>query len=235
VDIILEKINKSYGTLEVLRDISFAVKQAEVCAILGPSGCGKTTLLNIISGMDGDYSGEVRGVHPKRTSYLFQEPRLLPWKTVLGNLEFIKPEETDTSSWMRTIRHYLELVGLEEFNAYYPNALSGGMRQRVAVVRAFIFPADLVLMDEPFQALDLRIKLSLVSVFKALWQESRKTALFVTHDVQEAMLLGDRIIVLSDRPSRVSKTITNPAPPEERSLGNEQMLKLERDLYTLVT
>jgi len=235
VDITLEEINKSYGTLEVLRTISFAVKQAEVCAILGPSGCGKTTLLNIISGMDGDYSGEVRGVHPKRTSYLFQEPRLLPWKTVLGNLEFIIPPEMDKSSWMSTIRHYLELVGLEEFSTYYPNALSGGMRQRVAVVRAFIFPADLVLMDEPFQALDLRIKLSLVSVFKALWQESRKTAIFVTHDVQEAMLLGDRIIVFSDRSSQVRKTIANPVLPEERSLGNEQMLKLERDLYTLVT
>jgi NitT/TauT family transport system ATP-binding protein len=234
VDIELKGINKSFGTLKVLHNISFAVEHAEVCAILGPSGCGKTTLLNSISGMDGDYSGTIRGVHPKQISYLFQEPRLLPWKTVLGNLEFIIPEKTEKQNWMRTVKHYLELVGLEDFASYYPQALSGGMRQRVAVVRAFIFPADLILMDEPFQALDLKIKLSLISVFKALYQENRKTALFVTHDVQEAILLGDRIIVLSDRPSQVRKIVTNPAPPEERTLGNEQMLKLERDLYTLV-
>jgi NitT/TauT family transport system ATP-binding protein len=159
---------------------------------------------------------------------------------VRQNLEFILPEEIERDERNTLIDHHLGLVGLHDFDHYYPSQLSGGMRQRVAIARAFIFPADIILMDEPFQALDLRIKLSLLTVFKRLWMETEevqhdKTALFVTHDVQEAILLGDRIVVLSERPARVRKKLVNTVARSERSLENEKILKMERDLYTLVT
>lgn len=231
----IKDISKQFGTLEVLRNIDLLIPEGKVTAILGPSGCGKTTLLNILSGTITDFTGTVTWKGEKTISYLFQEPRLLPWKSVEDNLRFVLANGGDTA----LIDHYLSLVGLLDFKQYYPGQLSGGMKQRAAIARAFIFPADVILMDEPFQALDLRIKLSLVDNFIALWMQSSaagpKTAIFVTHDVQEALLLGDSIVVFSDRPAVVRKRFTNPIHYNNRSLHNPEILRMERDLYTLVT
>lgn len=246
MDIEIKKVHKAFGSLEVLEDISLTVAYGKVTVLLGPSGCGKTTLLNLISGTDKEYSGSIEGTEELRIGYIFQEPRLLPWLTVAENLDFVLPETIDSGERASRIEHYVQLVGLQGFQQYRPGELSGGMRQRVSIARAFVYAPDIILMDEPFQALDLRLKLSLVETFDSLWREFRHqtederektegtTALFVTHDIQEALLLGDTIYVLTERPSKVHKEITNSVPPHRRTLGNEEILKMERDLYTLL-
>jgi NitT/TauT family transport system ATP-binding protein len=229
--------------LEVLKNISLSIVHGKVTVILGPSGCGKTTLLNLISGNDTDFTGRIEGTAGLKISYIYQEHRLLPWLTVEQNLDFVLPEEIASATRKALIYHYIDLVGLQGFHHYYPGELSGGMRQRVSIARAFVFAPDIILMDEPFQALDLRLKLSLMNTFDSLWRQSHqqrdiegfgKTALFVTHDIQEAILLGDTIHVLTERPACVNQMLTNTIPHNRRSLGNDEILKMERELYTLL-
>ncbi len=228
-------VGKSFGDLRVLDSLSMDIFEDRVTVILGPSGCGKTTLLNIISGTDRDYTGEIRGLDDKVISYLFQEPRLLPWKTVRGNLEFVLKGAVPEDERHAAIDGHLEMVELSDFGGYYPDQLSGGMKQRVAVARAFAYPSEILLMDEPFQALDLALKLNLLDAFLKLWEKSRRTALFVTHDIQEAILLGERIYVLSDRPAKPLACISLDVPHRERSLEDPRLLRIEQDLYRLLT
>jgi len=239
----IRTLSKSYGNLVVFERMSLDLKEGAVSVILGPSGCGKTTLLNVLSGVVAPDFGTVAGLSGCRISYLFQEPRLLPWRTVEGNLDFVlrdssgDAEREGRGTSARThelIGRFLDLVGLAEFRDYYPDSLSGGMRQRVAIARAFAFPADLLLMDEPFQALDLSLKVSLMGAFESLWRQDRRTVLFVTHDVQEAVLLGDAITVLSARPACIVGSLRNDVPHGERSLRDERLLALERELYSLL-
>lgn len=166
-----------------------------------------------------------------KISYLFQEPRLLPWKTVFGNIDFILKQFYRKKERVRIISHYLYLVGLDNFIDYYPDQLSGGMKQRTSAARAFAFPSDMLLMDEPFQALDLNLKLSLISTFKNLWMEDRRTTIFVTHDITEALLLGDRIMVMGPAPMGIKKEFYNPLPLGKRKPGDKKLLNLERELY----
>ncbi|MFP4564688.1 MAG: ABC transporter ATP-binding protein [Spirochaetia bacterium] len=231
----LVDVDKSFGRLRVLDSLSMDIFEDKVTVILGPSGCGKTTLLNIISGTDRDYTGDIRGLDDKVISYLFQEPRLLPWKTVRGNLEFVLKGAVPEEGKHALIDRHLEMVELSDFGGYYPDQLSGGMKQRVAVARAFAYPSEILLMDEPFQALDLALKLNLLDAFLKLWENSRRTALFVTHDIQEAILLGERIYVLSDRPAKPLACISLDVPHRERSLDDPRLLRIEQDLYRLLT
>ncbi len=239
----IRSLAKSYGDLVVFEGLSLDLEEGAVSAILGPSGCGKTTLLNILSNVVAADLGTVSGLSGRRISYLFQEPRLLPWRTAEGNLDFVlqgsygeagRDGPRASLSRRELIERYLDLVGLAEFKGYYPDTLSGGMRQRVAIARAFAFPAEVLLMDEPFQALDLSLKVSLMAAFESLWRQDRRTVLFVTHDVQEALLLGDAITVLSARPAGVVGAVRNDIPHGERSLRDERLLDLERDLYSLL-
>lgn len=223
-----------FRDLKVFDDFSLELPDRHVTAILGPSGCGKTTLLNLISGLLSPDSGEVSGVQGERISYLFQEPRLLPWKSVRKNIElvltpFFTPDELAERSLS-----FLDMVGLSRFADYFPHELSGGMRQRAAVARAFAYPAGLMLMDEPFQALDLHLKLALIGLFEKLWTRDKRTALFVTHDIQEAVLLGDSIVVLYGPPAVIQRKIRNPIPREQRSLKEHGILELEQQLYSLL-
>jgi len=237
----IRSLAKSYGDLVVFEELSLDLEEGSVSAILGPSGCGKSTLLNILSGVVSAEVGTVSGLSGRRISYLFQEPRLLPWRTVEGNLDFVlqdsygKANREEASVPKRELTgRLLDLVGLTEFKGYYPDTLSGGMRQRVAIARAFAFPAEVLLMDEPFQALDLSLKVSLMGAFESLWRQDRRTVLFVTHDVQEALLLGDAIAVLSARPACIVGSLRNDIPHGERSLRDGRLLDLERELYALL-
>lgn len=231
----LSRLSKSYQELSVFADFSLTFAEKKVSAILGPSGCGKTTLLDLIAGTLAPDRGSISGVEGRRIGYVFQEPRLLPWLTVRGNIEFVLREIFGEAERREIVERWLTLVGLEEFSGYYPAALSGGMRQRVAIARAFAVPSTLLLLDEPFQALDLKRTLSLIEVFDSLWRIDRRTTIFVTHDLREALLLADDLFVLSERPSSVLERLRLSGEHNTRSLEDSSLLEIQQRLYRMLT
>lgn len=228
----LKDVSKSFNGLKILDSFSLRLEQGTVTGLLGPSGCGKTTICNIISGLIKMDSGEITGADT--VSYLFQEPRLLPWYTVYKNLDIVLKKHFEELKRKELIVDMLDMVDLPEYSEYYPDQLSGGMARRVSLARAFIYPGDIVLMDEPFQAIDLKRKLELVDYVNRVWQNTKKTALFVTHDITESILLSDRILVLTDRPASAKCEIINSIPREERNLENDKLIDIEKKLYPLL-
>lgn len=194
--ITIKNLTKSYGAQKVYENFNLEIDQTKTTCILGESGCGKTTLLNAIAGLI-DYGGEITKT---RVSYVFQTPRLIPNLTVEENLKIIGAE----SNW---VPHMLQRVGLSDKIKAYPNTLSGGEAQRVSLVRAFGYPSEILLMDEPFSSLDLKSKLSAMELFLSLVREEGRGALFVTHDIDEALFLADRIVVLGN--GKILTDITN--------------------------
>lgn len=182
----IKNLTKRYGDLTVYKDFNLDLKEGEITCILGESGCGKTTLLNCIAGLT-DYQGEITEA---KCSYIFQTPRLVPNLTVGGNLKLICKNEN-------AINGVLEKVRLTDKKDACPVALSGGQAQRVSIARAFLFDSDLILMDEPFSSLDLKLKMEILQLFLNMQKENRRTALFVTHEVDEALRLADRIVVIN--------------------------------------
>ena len=227
----LENLQHSYGSLKVIEDLSFDLPRKSITCLLGPSGCGKTTLLHLIAGTLPLQEGRITGLPEGGISYLFQEPRLLPWKTLGKNLDLVLKNSHPPERRREIIDKTLALVELEGFAGYYPHQLSGGMRQRGALARAFAFPAELLLMDEPFQALDPALKLDLIEDFRRLWERDRRTTLLVTNNIQEATLLGDHILVLSKPPTKLITALENPVAPGERQPFGEGVLAFERKLY----
>ncbi|MEN6461006.1 MAG: ABC transporter ATP-binding protein [Syntrophomonas sp.] len=232
---ILDHIYKKFEDLYVLTDLNMRVEENKLVCVLGPSGCGKTTLLNIISRVIAPDTGTLSGFTGKSISYLFQEPRLLPWKTVEQNIDFVLKDKLTRTQRTEIIDRYLNMVNLREFRNYYPGKLSGGMKQRVAIARAFAYPADILLMDEPFKGLDLQMKSSLIQDFIRIWLNDRRSVFFVTHDINEALLVGEEIYVLTERPTSVKGTVLNDVPYRERDMQNEKMRNLEKQVYKLIT
>jgi len=211
--------------IEALQDISFSVKDHEFVSIVGPSGCGKTTLLKIVANLVSIDSGTIdyQGMTTPSTSLVFQDQGLLPWLNVLDNIVLgLELQKVPKHQREDQDREFMKLVKLEGFEKYYPFELSGGMKQRVALARAFLTNPDILLMDEPFGALDAQTRLILQEELLNLWVNHRKTVLFVTHDIDEAILLSDRIVVMSNRPGKIQKIITPP-------LGRPRDLKLRDD------
>jgi NitT/TauT family transport system ATP-binding protein len=222
---------KRFETLDVLHGVDLDVADGSVTAVLGPSGCGKTTLLRVIAGLLAPDAGEVGGAEPEEVTVMFQEPRLLPWETVWNNVEFVLPPTLARPARQEAVAMILEDVQMSDFASYYPPQLSGGMAQRVALARAFVAPGSLLLLDEPFQGLDLSLRLSLIEVFKRLLQAHPRTSVFVTHSVREALLVGDDIVLLSARPARVTSITPNRLGSDERRLDSESFIRHERALY----
>lgn len=185
---ILKDVCKKYGRITALDHVSLALNEGEITAVLGESGAGKTTLLNVLAGQTA-FEGSVEG--RKTCSYLFQSPKLLPNLTVEQNLKFVLPKSLHAAAG-----GMLAKVGLAGRERAYPHELSGGERQRVAIARAFLYPHEMLLMDEPFASLDLSLKKSLIELVASLWAQSKNTIVFVTHDVHEAATLAHRAIVL---------------------------------------
>lgn len=183
--------SKKYGQNEVFSHLNLTINEGEITCLLGESGTGKTTLLQAISSLI-DYEGKIENA-PSRISYIFQTPRLVPNLTVEGNLKLVLPKED-----REKIPSFLEAIGLSEKANAYPATLSGGQAQRVSFARAFLVKSDLILMDEPFSSLDTALKIKLVSLFCSLWRKERRTVLFVTHDLEEAAMLAERVIVLKE-------------------------------------
>lgn len=220
----LSKIYKKQNSeVLALNGISLNVSRNEFLCIVGASGCGKSTLLRIIGGLDKEYSGTVSIGDTKITGpgldrgIVFQEHRLLPWLTVWENMEFALQKGTKEEKSKLIIDH-LTLVGLERFDKAYPGQLSGGMSQRVAIARALVNRPEILLLDEPFGALDALTRLKLQQEVLDIWEKEKATMLMVTHDIEEAVYMGDRVIVMSERPGTIKKEFTIDLPrPRNRS------------------
>ena len=199
----LKKIGKKYDGVEIYKDFDLTLNEGIITCIMGPSGCGKTTLLNMIGGLNPPDSGLMEGFYGKRFSYVFQETRLLPWKTVEGNLDFVLDHNLTKEERKAQIDKLLKMVKMEAFANYYPSQLSGGMAQRVSIARAFAVPSDIILMDEPFSGIDINLKQAMLQHFLEIWKNDRRTILYVTHDVDEALLLSNEIVVFSKAPVKI--------------------------------
>ena len=219
----LIKINKTFyndqGENKVLDDISFDINEQEIVALLGPSGCGKSTILNIISALESPSEGEL--ILGAKLGYMFQKDNLLPWRNIFNNvllgLEVTKQKNQENIDYAITLLKKYDLIN---FKNYYPNELSGGMRQRVSLIRTLVLKPDLLLLDEPFSALDAQTKLTVQNDVFNIIKTEKKSALIVTHDVSEAIALSDKIIILSSRPAPIKKVIdikfNNLSPIERR-------------------
>lgn len=207
-------IKKNYGERKILAGVSFEGEEGKVTVILGESGCGKSTLLGILSNNIKDFSGEIvfdRDIS-SGISYIFQEDTLIPWRTVYENIEYVLKDKISASEMRTYIEKYLKMVNLLEYKDEYPEHLSGGMKRRVGIARAFAYPSDYLFMDEPFEFLDIKTKGEIIEYFKLLQEENKKTVLFITHDIESALKIGDKIVVFSSKPTRVKRvfdTVTN--------------------------
>jgi NitT/TauT family transport system ATP-binding protein len=207
-------LSKWFDQLEALRDINLEIERGGFVSVVGPSGCGKTTFLRIVAGLEPLSAGEVllddralRGPGGDR-GFVFQTDSLLPWRTVLANA-MIGPEvagRTGAAERQRTI-DLLKLVGLDGFESYYPRQLSGGMRQRVNLARALAIDPEILLMDEPFSSLDAQTREIMQTELLRIWEQGRKTVLFVTHQIDEAVFLSDRVLVFARRPGRLQESV----------------------------
>ncbi len=228
------------GLFTAVQDVSFSVAGGEKFILLGPSGCGKSTLLKSVAGFIGPSAGAIelegRGITrpgPDRV-VIFQEfDQLLPWKTVLGNVIYplkVARKMADGDAREEALR-FIRMVGLERFADSFPHQLSGGMKQRVAIARSLAINPRILLMDEPFASLDAMTRRKMQEELLGIWEATKKTILFVTHSIQEALLLGDRILVLSPGPGRVKQILENPAAGQRQ--GGE-FLRVQQEVQSLL-
>lgn len=241
----VEDLTKTYadGDREVIavKDIDLTVNKGEFVTMVGPSGCGKTTLLEILAGLRSPTEGsvkvkghEVTGPHPS-IGVVFQEESTFPWRTVLENIEFgLEMNGVNKKDRRDTAREMISLVGLDDFERSYPHQLSGGMRQRVAIARTLVTHPEIVVMDEPFGALDEQTRLILGGELLNIVERTDATVVLVTHSIQEAALLSDRIVVLSARPGEIKTVVSNtlPKPRDEMTLTTSEFASVTQRLWS---
>ncbi|MFP4555272.1 MAG: ABC transporter ATP-binding protein [Bacteroidales bacterium] len=226
----IKNLYKSFSNVELYKNFNITFPEGTISCILGPSGCGKTTLLNILANSIEPDSASLIGFENKVVSYIFQDPRLLPWKTVEENIDFVLSRDIPAAERERIVKRFISLVELDGFTKFYPSQLSGGMRQRVSIARAFAYPSDIILMDEPLKGLDIKLKLNLIKAFSRIWQTDKRTVIFVTHDVDEALLLGKEIIVLSRPPVSIKTQQKIDLPLAKRSLNYDFFKEVKQTL-----
>ncbi|QIE55824.1 ABC transporter ATP-binding protein [Pikeienuella piscinae] len=241
MEIALERVSHRYGATEALSDISLAIPAGEILCVVGPSGCGKSTLLRLIGGLERPEAGEISliGAPPENClnplTYIFQDFALLPWRTVEGNVELALEHHGMTRARRAGIvAGVLERTRLTEFAGALPRQISGGMKQRVAIARALAVNPAVMLMDEPLSALDSQTRELLMDDLVALWTRQPFTAVYVTHNLAEAVRLGHRIVVLSRRPGRVREVVEIDAPLDARGPGDGALEAVQARLWTLM-
>ncbi len=224
----LENISKFYENFEIFRGLNCEFEEDKFTVILGPSGSGKTTILNMISGLDKKFSGSIQGL-PGEVSYVFQEDRLLDWKNIEGNLKFVV-NNMDTAFEER-MENILRIMGLNEKKHTAVRNLSGGERRRVAIGRAFFYPSKVILMDEALKGLDILLKQNVIKKILEIFELEKKTIISVSHDVDEALLMADRVYVLSNPPTKIVNRIDIHIEKSKRELRDKSLLKYETMIY----
>jgi NitT/TauT family transport system ATP-binding protein len=236
-------VRKFFGDLEAIRNVSLDIKKGEFVSLLGPSGCGKSTLLMMIAGLDQPTSGVLRLAGAPITGpsadvgVVFQSPVLLPWRTILDNVLFpIELRRLPRAQYLPRALELLKMSKLDEFANALPRQLSGGMRQRAAICRALVHDPSVLLMDEPFSALDAITRDDMAFELLRIWQSNRKTVVFVTHSIREAAILSDRVLVMGKRPATIANDVQIDLPrPRERAMAEEERFnKIVRRLRTSI-
>ena len=236
----IEGLNLYYGSFHALKNVSLSIREKEITAFIGPSGCGKSTLLNIIAGLSEPTSGkvycdgkEVTGTGTER-GVVFQQYALFPWLTVKKNVMFaLEMRGIKGKAAEEEAMKYLEMVQLAKFADHYPKELSGGMKQRVAIARAYAAEPEVLLMDEPFGALDAQTRTQLQTELLETWEKKRKTCFFITHDVEEAIILAQRVIIMSARPGRIKDIvdINIPYPRTQETKMTPEFMELKNHIW----
>ena len=245
----VEKVSKKFDSaedsseVEALSEVSFSISNGDFLSIIGPSGCGKSTLVRIIAGLIDDFQGAVEILGEplsgpdQRVGMVFQEDSTFPWRTTIQNVEFgLEMRKVAMDERGRLAANILELVGLSGFENRYPFELSGGMKQRVAIARSLILEPQILLMDEPFGALDEQTRMILGEQLLRIQEKLRQTVIFITHSIQEAVQLSDRIIVMTARPGRIKRVIDVqlPRPRNPEVIGSEAYVKVVADIWDLL-
>jgi len=228
------------GTVTALADVSFRVAAGEFVALVGPSGCGKSTLLRLLGGQLAPEQGAIEfpgWPRPPKRRLVFQEHSLFPWMTVLDNVAFgLEMEGVARQERRAQAMAQLTVMGLADFARHYPHELSGGMRQRAAIARAFVTQPDILLMDEPLRALDAQMRLVIQDELLSLWESTRPMVFYITHDIEEALLLADRVLVMSGQPGRIREEIPSPfgRPRDLTGRTHPEIEDLKWHIWTLL-
>lgn len=240
VKIKVRNLTKKFGDLLVLDDVSFDVRENEFVCIVGPTGCGKTTFLNSLTKLYDITSGEIlvndEPVNLKKhnIAYIFQEYSTMPWLTVEENVSFgLDIKGINKAEKAERIGKFLDIVGLTPYKNYYPRQLSASMLQRVVIARAFAVQPELLLMDEPYGQLDIELRFKLEDELVRLWQETKTTVIFITHNIEEAVYIGGRILVLTNKPTKIKKEIINDLP-RPRNIADPEFIKLRNTVTDLI-
>ena len=236
----VENLTKSFGDLLVLDDISFNVKDGEFLCIVGPTGCGKTTFLNSLTKLYNIDRGRItlngEAINPKKQNiaYIFQEYSTMEWLTVEENIGYgLRIKHVPQEEMQQRVQEVMEIVGLTKYAKFYPSQLSASMLQRVVIARAFAVQPELLLMDEPYGQLDLQLKYHLEDELIHLWQRTHTTVIFITHNIEEAVYLSDRILVLTNKPTKIKKSIPNDLP-RPRQVSAPEFIKLRNEVTDLI-
>ena len=240
VKVSVKNLTKSFGDLLVLDDISFEVMKGEFLCIVGPTGCGKTTFLNSLTKLYNIDSGTItldgEAINPKKhnLAYIFQEYSTMEWLTVEENISYgLRIKHFPKDEIAKRTAEVMEIVGLTKYAKYYPNQLSASMLQRVVIARAFAVTPDLLLMDEPYGQLDLQLKYHLEDELINLWRRTGVTVIFITHNIEEAVYLSDRILVLTNKPTKIKCSISNELP-RPRKVSDPEFIKLRNEVTDLI-
>jgi NitT/TauT family transport system ATP-binding protein len=243
VDVWKEFVQRGRRVVEALQAVDVEIEEREFAALLGPSGCGKSTLLNMVAGFDAPsrgralFNGEPVLAPDPRRGVVFQEPALFPWYTVRDNVSFgPRTRGLRAAEYEPAVRAYLDQVGLTGFESHYPAELSGGMKQRVGIARVLVMEPEVLLMDEPFGSLDAQTRSVMQELLLSVWERHHQTVLFVTHDIEEALLLADTVYVMTARPGRIKKrlTVDLPRPRALEVTTSPYFNALKREVLALI-
>ncbi|MFI3208503.1 MAG: ABC transporter ATP-binding protein [Eubacteriales bacterium] len=238
--VVVNNLTKAFGDLLVLDDISFSVKSGEFLCIVGPTGCGKTTFLNTLTKIIPANKGEIlidgEPVDPKKhdLAYIIQEYSTMPWLTVEQNIAYgLEIKKMDKAVIKERVEEAIDMVNLQEFRNFYPSELSASMLQRVVIARAFATQPAVLLMDEPYGQLDLNLKYKLEDELLKLWKKTKTTVIFITHNIEEAVYLSDRILILTNKPTHIKTELMNELP-RPRRVADKEFVELRNEVTDLI-